>query len=103
MAVVVDANVHESELGDVLPKYPLAFTGEDGKGPACERHVLEGLKERAPPIRELQLEGPEIHRRKVQTGGKVRSSPIIAGGTVFVGSDSGKLFALDLATGKGRF
>jgi outer membrane protein assembly factor BamB len=36
---------------------------------------------------------------KFDTGGKVRSSPVIAGGVVYAGSDSGELFALDLATG----
>jgi outer membrane protein assembly factor BamB len=38
-----------------------------------------------------------------QTGGKVRSSPVIADGTAYVGSDIGKLFALDLATGKRKW
>jgi outer membrane protein assembly factor BamB len=36
---------------------------------------------------------------KFDTGGKVRSSPAVAGGVVYAGSDSGELFALDLATG----
>ena len=33
---------------------------------------------------------------KFQTGGKVKSSPVIAGGTVYTGSDSGELLALEL-------
>ncbi len=40
---------------------------------------------------------------KFQTGGKVKSSPVIADGTVYVGSDSGELFALDLATGRKKW
>ena len=40
---------------------------------------------------------------KFQTGGRVKSSPVIAGSLVFAGSDSGKLFALDLSTGKEKW
>jgi len=36
---------------------------------------------------------------KFQTGGKVKSSPVIADGMTFAGSNSGELFALDLASG----
>lgn len=34
------------------------------------------------------------------TGGAVQSSPVIAGGTLFIGSDSGRLFALSPSTGR---
>ncbi len=40
---------------------------------------------------------------KFQTGDKVKSSPVIVDGTVYVGSDSGELFALDLTTGKKKW
>jgi outer membrane protein assembly factor BamB len=33
------------------------------------------------------------------TGGKVDSSPLVIGGTVYVGSDDGRLYAFDAATG----
>ena len=36
---------------------------------------------------------------RFETGGAVKSSPVIADGRVFVGSDDGHLYALDLATG----
>src|SRR5437870_5089821 len=35
-----------------------------------------------------------------KTGGPVRSSPVIAGGKVFIGSDDFKIYALDFASGK---
>jgi len=38
-----------------------------------------------------------------KTGGPVRSSPAVAGGKVFVGSDDMSLHALDLATGKSNW
>jgi len=40
---------------------------------------------------------------KFQTGGKVKSSPVMAGGIVYAGSDSGKLYALELETGKEKW
>ncbi|MGO9221628.1 MAG: PQQ-binding-like beta-propeller repeat protein [Streptosporangiaceae bacterium] len=33
------------------------------------------------------------------TGGQVHFSPAVAAGTVYVGSDDGKVYALDAATG----
>ena len=38
-----------------------------------------------------------------EAGDGVESTPAIAGGTVYVGSRDGRLYALDLATGKERF
>jgi outer membrane protein assembly factor BamB len=38
-----------------------------------------------------------------EAGDSVESTPAIAGGTVYVGSHDGRLYALDLATGKERF
>ncbi|MFO7958941.1 MAG: SUMF1/EgtB/PvdO family nonheme iron enzyme [Candidatus Brocadiia bacterium] len=38
-----------------------------------------------------------------ETGGKVRSSPVVADGTVYVGSDDGRIYALDAATGRERW
>ncbi len=46
---------------------------------------------------------PVKYAWKYQTGGKVKSSPVIAGGMAFAGSDSGKLVALDLSTGKKKW
>lgn len=37
------------------------------------------------------------------TGGPVRSSPVVAGGVVYIGSDDGVIYALDLATGAERW
>ncbi len=49
---------------------------------------------------EVKIGLPIKEAWKFPTGGKVKSSPVIADGMAYVGSDSGKLFALDLATGK---
>jgi len=35
-----------------------------------------------------------------RTKGQVNSSPVISGSTVYVGSDEGNLYALDLASGR---
>jgi len=40
---------------------------------------------------------------RVETGGDVRSTPVIGGGVVYVGSTDKKLYALDLKTGKQRW
>jgi len=44
---------------------------------------------------------PELHgvKWKFKTGGRVYSSPAVAEGTVFVGSNDGNLYAVDAATG----
>ena len=44
---------------------------------------------------------PELHgvKWKFKTGGRVYSSPAVADGTVFVGSNDGNLYAVDAATG----
>ena len=49
--------------------------------------------------------GPAVNaygglRWRVQTDGPVRSSPVAAEGTVYVGSNDGSLYAIDLATGR---
>ena len=48
---------------------------------------------------------PELHgvRWKFKTGGRVYSSPAVAGGVVFVGSTDGHLYAIDAATGAERW
>jgi eukaryotic-like serine/threonine-protein kinase len=48
---------------------------------------------------------PELHgvRWKFKTGGRVYSSPAVAGGVVFVGSTDGNLYAIDAATGAERW
>jgi outer membrane protein assembly factor BamB len=40
---------------------------------------------------------------KFATGGRVRSSPVISGGLVYFGSDSGRFFAVDLKTGEEKW
>lgn len=40
---------------------------------------------------------------RFQTGGPVRSTPAVAGGTVYVGSSDGRLYALERATGSERW
>ncbi len=52
---------------------------------------------------ELKIGLPIKPAWKFPTGGRVRSSPVIAGGLAYVGSDSGKLFAIDMATGKEKW
>ncbi len=52
---------------------------------------------------ELKIGLPVKYAWKFNTGGKVKSSPVIAGGMVYAGSDSGELFALDLSTGKKKW
>ncbi len=47
----------------------------------------------------------ELDRRlklywRTRTGGSIKSSPVIADGRVFVGSEDGRLYAMDLATGR---
>jgi eukaryotic-like serine/threonine-protein kinase len=48
---------------------------------------------------------PELHgvKWRFKTNGRVYSSPAIAGGTAFVGSTDGKLYAIDVATGSSRW
>jgi len=52
---------------------------------------------------ELKIGLPIKEAWKFQTGSKVKSSPVIAGGLAFAGSDSGELFALELETGKKKW
>ena len=40
---------------------------------------------------------------KFKTGGRVISSPAVAGGTVYVGSSDGNIYAVDRATGAQRW
>ena len=40
---------------------------------------------------------------KFKTGGRVISSPAVAGGTVYVGSSDGHIYAVDRATGAERW
>jgi len=40
---------------------------------------------------------------KFDTGGAVKSSPVVCGGVVYVGSESGHFFALDATTGKEKW
>jgi outer membrane protein assembly factor BamB len=47
-----------------------------------------------PGLRKLDLEW------RLETGGKVRSSPLVAGDLVLVGSEDGLLYAVDRATGR---
>lgn len=51
----------------------------------------------APGLRDLKLDW------RVRTGGKVRSTPVVANGVVLFGSEDGKLYAADLATGAVRW
>jgi outer membrane protein assembly factor BamB len=51
----------------------------------------------------LKIALPVKEAWKFQTGGKVRSSPVLSGGAVYAGSDSGELFALDLRTGRKKW
>ncbi|MHC4915755.1 MAG: outer membrane protein assembly factor BamB family protein [Planctomycetota bacterium] len=48
---------------------------------------------------EMKIGLPVKYAWKFQTGGRVKSSPVIANGIAYAGSDSGTLFALQLATG----
>ncbi len=52
---------------------------------------------------EVKIGLPIKEAWKFQTKGKVRSSPVISGGLVYAGSDSGELFALELSTGKKKW
>ncbi len=58
------------------------------RGDAAHTGVYPG-----PGLRNLKLEW------RVCTGGKVRSTPVVADGVVLFGSGDGKLYALDAATG----
>jgi len=52
---------------------------------------------------ELSIKTPLTFAWKFDTGGEVHSSAAIHDGLAFVGSDSGKLFALDLTSGKKKW
>ncbi len=52
---------------------------------------------------EVKLSLPLKEAWKFPTGGAVRSHPVISGGLAYAGSDGGKLFAVDLATGKEKW
>jgi outer membrane protein assembly factor BamB len=52
---------------------------------------------------QMEIKLPIKEAWKFQTGGKVKSSPVISGGMAYIGSDSGKLFALDLVSGKPKW
>ncbi len=47
----------------------------------------------------LDIESREV-RWEFETGGTIRSSPAVAGSTVFFGSEDGRLYAVDAASGK---
>jgi outer membrane protein assembly factor BamB len=48
-------------------------------------------------------QGPAFVKWRFRTGNKVRSTPAVCGGTVFVGSNDGSLYALDEASGTQRW
>jgi len=52
---------------------------------------------------ELNIALPVKYAWKFTTGRKIRSDPVIADTTVYVGGDCGKLFALELDTGKEKW
>jgi len=52
---------------------------------------------------DLSIKTPIMPAWKFDTGGEVYSSAAIDRGTAYVGSDSGKLFALDLASGRKKW
>ena len=54
----------------------------------------------------FKSKAPEIFREvrwTFRTGGPVRSSPAVTGGTIFVGSGDGNLYAIDLASGNRKW
>jgi outer membrane protein assembly factor BamB len=52
---------------------------------------------------EVKIQLPLEPAWKFATGGRVRSSPVISGGLVYFGSDAGRIFAVDLKTGKEKW
>ncbi len=72
----------------VLPAAPAAMF----RGDAAHTGVYDG-----PGLRALKLEW------RIRTGGKVRSTPVVAGGVVLFGSEDGRLYAADVATGAVRW
>jgi len=92
------------------PLKPLArpFPGKPGTAEAGEKP--EGGKDwpmyGGCPARcglDVKIGLPIKEAWKFQTGRKVKSSPVISKGVVYVGSDSGELCALDLSTGKKKW
>ncbi len=61
--------------------------------------VFRGDLMRTGVFRTQPPRGPARAKWKVQTGGKVRSSPVVVDAVVYVGSGDGHVYALDAATG----
>lgn len=72
------------------PKQPPAGTVWPMQGGTPQRAGLEGVTLRTP----LELAW------KLDTGGRVQTSPALSNGKVYVGSDAGKVVAIEAATGK---
>jgi len=77
------------------------FTGQDKPRGGDAWPMYGGCPERCGLEMEIGL--PIEPAWKFDTGGEVHSSAAIKDGMVFVGSNSGKLFALDLAGGKKKW
>jgi len=85
----------------VAPQIP-SFAGAAGaaaSGPASQWNTFHGNTARTG-----WAAGPApVHNDTIwtfDTGGSVQSSPVIFGGSLFIGSDSGRLFALAPSTGR---
>ena len=80
---------------------------EDGSAwvvstPAVRGDTIWSARSSSTAVRALSRQsGEELWM--VQTGGFVFSSPVVADGTVYIGSGNGSLFALDAATGDTRW
>ncbi len=108
-----DYKAPEPQAAPSAPAGPLtamakSFGGKPGEASAGEKP--KGGKDwpmyGGSPARaglDVKIGLPVKHAWKFAAGGKVRSGPVIAGGLAYAGSDSGKLFALDLATGKEKW
>jgi len=89
------------------PVYPTGpgrgatFKGKDKPAGGNSWPMYGGCPERCGL--ELTIKTPITPAWKFDTGGEVHCSAAIADGTAFVGSDSGKLFALNLGTGKKKW
>ncbi len=80
--------------------YLLALTAFCADNPTLQGQIWRANIARTGEFKDPGPQKEPKLKWKFATGGAVKSSPVICDGTVFIGSDDGNLYALDLETGK---
>ena len=70
---------------------------------AAETAMLRGDPSRSGLTNSAGVPAAPVLKWKVKTDAPVASSPVVADGTLFIGSNDGNVYALDLATGAQRW